>query len=146
MTSPAGIHYFFEDISPFELDNALLSSWIQSTVDEEIRSSIDSINIIFCSDEYLLDINAQYLDHHYYTDIITFPYGEFPLTGELFISAERVSENAKYFGYSFENELNRVIIHGILHLCGQNDKTEEDKKKMREKENYYLQKLEYPTS
>ena len=97
------------------------------------------ITIIFCSDDYLLDKNRAYLNHDYYTDIITFDYSENDVvSGDLFISIDRVKDNANTYGISFDNELKRVVYHGILHLCGYKDKTEKDKKEMREKENYYL--------
>jgi rRNA maturation RNase YbeY len=98
-----------------------------------------AINYIFCSDDYLHQINLTYLGHDTYTDIVTFPYGEFPvISGDLFISTERVRENAETYGQPYTDELQRVMIHGILHLCGQGDKTEEDSKRMRELEQHAL--------
>lgn len=98
--------------------------------------------IILCSDEYLLDINKRFLDHHFYTDIITFDYCEGKVvSGELFISTDRVRENAEKYKIGFLDELNRVIIHGVLHLCGYKDKTEKDIKRMRSKENEKLKML-----
>ena len=82
---------------------------------------------MFCSDDYLLEINKKHLNHDYYTDIITFDYSEKKISGDLLISIDRVKENAKTFSVSFIHELNRVVIHGVLHLCGYNDKTEEEK-------------------
>ena len=106
-------------------------------VSEKFKSG--EIMIIFCSDDYLLDKNRDYLNHDYYTDIITFDYSENDVvSGDLFISIDRVKDNAITYGISFDNELKRVVYHGILHLCGYKDKTEKDKKEMREKENYYL--------
>ena len=106
----------------------------------EIRK-IGNISIIFCSDNYILDINQQFLQHDYFTDIITFDYCEGnTLSGDLFISIDSVRANADFFGTTFENELNRVIVHGILHLIGYDDHTEEEQKTMRSKENYYLEK------
>lgn len=97
------------------------------------------ITVVFCSDDYLLEVNRTYLDHDYYTDIITFDYSDLGiLSGDLFISIDRVKENAQDFSDSFENELKRVVFHGVLHLCGYKDKSEEDEKTMRIKENYYL--------
>lgn len=97
------------------------------------------ITVVFCSDDYLLEVNRTYLDHDYYTDIITFDYSDLGiLSGDLFISIDRVKENAQDFSDSFENELKRVVFHGVLHLCGYKDKSEEDEKIMRIKENYYL--------
>jgi rRNA maturation RNase YbeY len=97
------------------------------------------ITIIFCSDDYLLSVNRTYLNHDYYTDIVTFDYSENTVvSGDLFISIDRVKENANTYSISFDNELKRVVYHGILHLCGYKDKTELEEKEMREKENYYL--------
>ena len=105
----------------------------------EIRS-LGDINIIFCSDNYILDVNMKYLQHDYFTDIITFDYCEQKvLSGDLFISVDSVRENSVYYGTEFEDELNRVIVHGLLHLIGYDDHSEEDVKVMREKENYYLE-------
>ena len=95
--------------------------------------------MIFCSDEYLLDVNRKYLNHDYYTDIITFDYCEGPvLSGDLFISVDSVRENASFYGTEFADELNRVIVHGLLHLIGYDDHAEADIATMRAKENYYL--------
>ena len=97
------------------------------------------MNVIFCSDNYILDINQRYLQHDYFTDIITFDYCEGNvLSGDLFISVDSVRENALYYGTEFEDELNRVIVHGALHLIGYDDHSEEDIAMMRSKENYYL--------
>ena len=106
--------------------------------ESEIRR-IGDITIIFCSDNYILDINRKYLGHDYFTDIITFDYcSGNVLSGDLFISVDSVKENSVEYGTEFEYELNRVIVHGILHLIGYDDHTDEDVKVMREKENYYL--------
>ncbi len=100
------------------------------------------IAIILCSDEYLLDINKKFLSHDYYTDIITFDYTEGKrISGELYISIDRVKENAKQLGVSFPNELHRVMIHGVLHLCGYKDKTRKDREMMRTKEDQKLKML-----
>ena len=105
----------------------------------EIRS-LGDVNIIFCSDNYIPDVNMKYLQHDYFTDIITFDYCEKKvLSGDLFISVDSVRENSVYYGTEFEDELNRVIVHGLLHLIGYDDHSEEDVKVMREKENYYLE-------
>jgi probable rRNA maturation factor len=106
-------------------------------VSEKFKSG--EITIIFCSDDYLLDKNKVYLNHDYYTDIITFDYSENGVvSGDLFISVDRVNDNTKIYNTPFDNELKRVVYHGILHLCGYGDKTEKEKKEMREKENYYI--------
>ena len=98
------------------------------------------IDYIFCSDEYLLDINRNFLHHDFYTDIITFPLHEKgqPAAGEIYISAERVKENAKLYGNTIQNEFLRIIVHGALHLCGYNDKTKKQKMQMTKMENQYL--------
>jgi len=97
------------------------------------------LNYIFCSDEYLLDINKKFLKHDYLTDIITFDLSEQNgVTGEVYISLDRVRDNAKTFDSTFSDECLRVIIHGALHLCGYKDKNKIDKKEMRKKENFYL--------
>ena len=104
----------------------------------EIRK-IGDINIIFCSDPYILDVNIRSLDHHYYTDIITFDYCEGDiLSGDLFISVDTVRDNADYYKTDFDTELSRVIVHGILHLIGYDDHCDEDIAEMRAKENFYL--------
>lgn len=101
---------------------------------------VGEVNYIFCTDPYLLQINQQYLNHDTYTDIITFPYsqkGE-PVSSDIYISIDRVRQNAKDFNTSFTRELHRVIFHGMLHLCGYKDKNKEQTQQMREKEDYYL--------
>jgi rRNA maturation RNase YbeY len=134
------INYFFEEIKEFNT-GIKTTDWISQTIINEGKT-VGEINIIFCNDEYLLKINQEHLTHDYYTDIITFDYSENTLiSGDLFISKDRVEENAEEYKVSFENELNRVIIHGILHLIGYNDKSELEIKEMRTKENYYLDKL-----
>lgn len=119
----------------FQLDNEeLYSQWIQDVIISE-RKELGEINYIFCDDEYLLDINQQYLDHDYYTDVISFDYTENDLiSGDVFISIDRVRENAKDYNVEFEEELKRVIIHGVLHYCGYCDKSEAEEQFMRNKE------------
>ena len=133
------IRYFCEDIR-FTYKNKLANKrWLKMVAGSEIRK-IGDINVIFCSDNYILDVNMKYLQHDYFTDIITFDYCEGKvLSGDLFISVDSVRENSIEFGTDFEEELHRVIVHGVLHLIGYDDHTEEDKKVMRQKENYYLQ-------
>ena len=127
-----------EDIEPFNLDEKKLEKVVQTLVDKESFQEGD-INIIFCSDEFLLNINKEYLQHDYYTDIITFDYCEdIIVSGDLFISTDRVNDNAKEFNTGFEKELFRVIIHGVLHLIGFKDKSPEEKLKMTDKEDEYL--------
>lgn len=118
-----------------------LQSWIKKVITCE-NKEIGEINYIFCSDEYLLERNIKYLNHDTLTDIITFNYcKEKIITSDIMISIDRVKENSTIFDNSFTEELHRVMIHGILHLIGYDDKTEKEKNLMREKENFYLKKL-----
>jgi rRNA maturation RNase YbeY len=121
-------------------DTESFRKWLLDTIIEEDKK-LYQINYIFCDDAYLLDINKKYLDHDDYTDIITFPYQADPIESDIFISLERVDENAKDRNINFMVELKRVMIHGVLHLCGYGDKTESEKNEMRKKEDYYLQKM-----
>ena len=132
------IRYFCEDIR-FTYKNKLANNrWLKMVAGSEIRK-IGDINIIFCSDNYILDVNMKYLQHDYFTDIITFDYCEGKvLSGDLFISVDSVRENSIEFGTDFEEELHRVSVNGVLQLIGYDDHTDEDKKMMRQKENYYL--------
>ena len=132
------VRYYFEDIK-FEYKNKLANNrWLKMVAESEI-CRLGDINIIFCSDPYILNINLQYLSHDYYTDIITFDYSQKPvISGDLFISVDTVRENASFYGAEFAEELHRVIVHGILHLVGYDDHTDEDTAVMRSKENYYL--------
>jgi rRNA maturation RNase YbeY len=119
----------------FQLENEeQYSSWISNVISSENKKEGD-INYIFCDDEYILEINKQYLDHDYYTDIISFDYSVGnELHGDIFISIERVRENAIEFEVTFDEELKRVLAHGVLHYCGYKDKTEEEELLMRSKE------------
>lgn len=110
------------------------SNWIERVIVSEGKK-LEEISYIFCNDDYLLDMNVQYLNHDTYTDVISFDYsiGNI-LQGDIYISTERVKENSQEYGVSFEEELRRVLIHGVLHLCGYKDKTEEEILKMRSKE------------
>ena len=132
------ISFFYE--TEFKLSKP--KSWkekIQKLVELE-GFSIGEVNYIFCDDAYLLKINQDFLQHDYYTDVIGFQYSENgPLIGDIYISIERIEDNAQNNGVSFQNELSRVIIHGILHFMGYKDKTPEDELKMRERENKYLE-------
>ncbi len=105
------------------------------------KKKAGEINFIFCSDKFLLNLNKKFLKHGTLTDIITFQYPQKKLSAEIFISIPRVNENSKKFKTYFEAELKRVMIHGILHLCGYRDKTPKEKKKMRNKEDFYLKQL-----
>lgn len=135
------ITFFSEEID-FQLKTeAAVKSWISEAILSE-KKLVGEINYIFCSDEYLHKMNVEYLNHNTYTDIITFNYCEESfISGDLFISIDRVKENAKTFLKSFENELRRVLIHGVLHLIGYNDKSNEEIKVMRSKEDFYLSLL-----
>lgn len=107
------------------------------------HKQLDELSIVFCSDEYLLNINREHLAHDYYTDIITFDLSasrDQDISGELYISTDRVKENAKQFGSTITQELHRVIFHGLLHLCGYKDKKPKDISMMRDKEAYYLKR------
>ena len=129
------IQFFCEDIE-FELDNeSRYSQWINSIISSH-NFQLENIQYIFCSDEYLLTINKEYLDHDYYTDIITFNMSEenHVIEADIFISIERIRDNSKKLSINFADELKRVMIHGVLHLIGFDDKTEELKNVMRQKE------------
>ena len=118
-----------------------LQKWIKKVITSE-NKEMGEINYIFCSDEYLLERNIKYLDHDTLTDIITFNYCKGKIiTSDIMISIDRVKENSTIFDNPFSEELHRVMIHGILHLIGYDDKTEKEKKLMKEKENFYLKKL-----
>lgn len=138
----AVISYYFENTDFVFKGKTKNGKWLRLVAESEIRR-IGNINIIFCSDDYILDINQRFLSHDYFTDIITFDYceGEF-LSGDLFISVDSVRENAAEYGEDFKRELSRVIVHGILHLIGYDDHSEEEQKEMRAKEDYYLSLLE----
>ncbi|GAA4891574.1 rRNA maturation RNase YbeY [Flaviramulus aquimarinus] len=118
-----------------------ISKWITDTIASE-EYKLEEINYVFCDDDYLHKLNVEFLNHDTLTDIISFDYsiGKI-IQGDIFISIERVEDNAKDFGVSFEKELQRVIIHGVLHYCGYKDKSDEDAKVMRDKENHYLANL-----
>lgn len=112
-----------------------ISDWINSVIISE-KLILGEINYIFCDDEYILNVNQQYLNHDYYTDIISFDYREEEVvSGDIFISIDRVQDNANEYKVSFEEELLRVIIHGILHFCGYKDKSDDEELLMRSKEN-----------
>ena len=132
------IRYFQEDIR-FELKQKRQNNkWLKWVAGSEMRR-LGDVNIIFCSDPYILDVNMHYLQHDYFTDIITFDYCEKDiLSGDLFISIDTVRENALYYQVEFASELDRVMVHGLLHLIGYDDHTEEQQALMRKKEDYYL--------
>ena len=132
------IRFFTEDVNFNFKKKQFTKDWLKFVAGSEMRK-LGNINIIFCSDNYILDVNMKYLQHDYFTDIITFDYCEGDvLSGDLFISVDSVRENSLYYGTAFEQELNRVIVHGLLHLIGYDDHSDEDIKTMRSKEDYYL--------
>ena len=140
------INFFTEEIKFILRDKIPLRKWlIDVAVNEGCK--IEEVNIIFCSDAYLSEHNQRYLKHSTLTDIITFDYSEGKnLSGDIFISIERVCENAIKYKVSENQELKRVIIHGILHLCGYKDKTAADKKQMRKKEDEYMLNITLSTN
>lgn len=138
------IQIFCEDVTVGDLKEDLYTDWLASVCISEGKV-LDEVNLIFCSDEYLLEKNKEFLDHDYFTDIITFDYCvDNQVFGDLFISSDRVQENSSEFGVSFLQELNRVVVHGVLHLCGYKDKTDSEAEVIRSKENFYLNSLNVP--
>lgn len=134
------IDFSFEDAEIPDFDSEFFVLWLSLVVGEE-GFKVGYLSYIFCSDEYLLKVNQDYLQHDYYTDIITFDYTEGDLvSGDMFISVDRVKENAINEKVSFLEELKRVCVHGVLHLLGYKDKSEMDVLEMREKEDYYIKK------
>ena len=120
-----------------------LKKWIKRVVEEQYQLKVGDLTYIFCGDEKILEVNRQYLQHDYYTDIITFDYCEGgKVSGDMFISVETVSSNAEQYNEPYLRELHRVIIHGVLHLCGLKDKSDADAKKMRAAEERALELLE----
>ncbi|MFW6327435.1 MAG: rRNA maturation RNase YbeY [Bacteroidota bacterium] len=137
------IEVFYEEVDFFAIDVQMLEQHAEFLVKNEKRK-LGDVSIIFCSDEYLLRINEEYLNHNYYTDIITFDYTEnFFISGDLFISLDRIRDNALKFQTTFYKELYRVILHGLLHLVGYRDKTDVEQEKMREKEDFYLEGIDF---
>ena len=144
------VYFHSEDTEPPLINTSLIAKLIEKLINKENPNKVGKsgeINIIFCSDKYLLKLNKQYLSRNYYTDVITFDYSGLPrhlcrgeniISGDVFISLDRVRENAKKYSETFLHELYRVIIHGILHLLKYNDTNEEEKKIMTAKENEYL--------
>ena len=132
------INLFFEDVEIPGLDSEFFYSWLSKVCELEGKK-LEEVNLIFTSDDYLLDMNVKHLNHDFYTDIITFDYCEDVLIiGDLFISKDRVEDNARLGGVDFTTELNRVIVHGVLHLIGYKDKYPEDEILMRSKEDWAL--------
>lgn len=135
------INYISENVALPPFKHRTTSAWIK-TVAACYDKKVGDIAYIFCSDERILEVNRQYLGHDYYTDVITFDYSENDtISGDIFISVDTVASNAAERNIEFLDEINRIIIHGILHLCGQDDKTPELRMQMTEKENMALEKL-----
>ncbi len=134
------IHFFNADKKVTLTNRKSLKDFLTTLLYEEGKRELNSLSYIFCSDDFLLGINRQFLQHDFYTDIVTFDLSSdrITLNGEIYISVERVKENAKSIGVSFNKELHRVIFHGALHLCGFNDKTRQQKTIMRQKEDEYI--------
>lgn len=132
---------FNYEIEFASIDEKKVANWLSDAIDEEGFKE-GELNYIFCDDDYLLKLNIQFLDHDTLTDILSFDYtlGKL-INGDIYISIERVKENAEDFAVSFLNELYRVMIHGILHYCGYKDKSEAEVAEMRAKENYYLKQM-----
>ena len=132
------IQFFYENLP--ESVTTDYQKWLEDIILSE-EKKLGEISYIFCDDEYLLKINQDYLQHDYYTDIITFDYVKGKtISGEIFVSLQRVLDNASTLSRDYEEEVRRVLAHGILHLAGYKDKTEEEEKEMRRKEDFYLNK------
>ncbi len=140
------VRFHSEDI-PFALKNKTrVKNWIAYVIRSESRSCGD-INYVFCSDKFLLGLNKEFLRHNTLTDTITFDYSEdSKISGEIFISIPRVQENARKLHVPFDKELQRVIVHGVLHLCGYKDKKAPQRRTMRRRENFYLDAADRPVS
>lgn len=139
MTQSLKVNFFYQDVSFAFASRQNLKLFIEKLFKKE-KYQLQQVNIIFCSDEALLKINRDFLQHDYYTDIITFPLSEqgAPVNAELYISVDRIRDNAAQLGISFKRELHRVVFHGCLHLTGYNDKSSQQIKTIREREDYYL--------
>ncbi len=136
-----GFDFLEEQALPIDFEEAKIIIWLKSVALAEAKI-ISKLQYYFCSDSQLLDLNLQYLQHDTLTDIITFPYDTDPIEAEIYISLDRVMENAKtYSNGDYFLELNRVLVHGLLHMCGYSDHALEEQEIMREKESHYLEKL-----
>lgn len=132
------IEFLSENIALPDINQNLITRWVNAVADS-YNKSLGQLCYVFCDDSYILSINKEYLNHDYYTDIITFDYCDSEtISGDLIISLDTVRSNAKQFDAKFENELNRVIIHGVLHLCGLQDKSEDEALDMRRAEDNAL--------
>lgn len=145
MPSDTSIHFFSESIKFTLRNKTKIRTWLMECSVKE-KKNIGELNYIFCDDKYLRKINKQYLNHDYFTDIITFPATSSNgnlVSGDIFISIDRVKENAVTYNTSFNDELHRVMAHGLLHLCGYGDKSEKEIKMMRKMENKWLRKISH---
>jgi rRNA maturation RNase YbeY len=132
------IYFFAENLVVNGLKKRIVANWLKNAIELETKT-LGTINFIFCSDDDLLVLNKKYLNHDYYTDILSFDYSQNNIvSGDLYISYDRIKDNAKSLNVSTLNELHRVCIHGVLHLCGYLDKAPDDKQLMTFKENFYL--------
>lgn len=134
------VNVFFEDTENLRLDPTFFEKWLTRVCENE-GAVLGDLTLIFCSDEYLLEINRKHLNHDYYTDIITFDYSDTTISGDLFISIDRIRDNAKDLRVEFKTELNRVVVHGVLHLLGYTDKEPAEKKRMTQKEDDALMQI-----
>jgi probable rRNA maturation factor len=131
------INYFFENINSIDISGKI-SPWLSNLVSAE-NKKLGEITYIFADDDYILKVNQDYLKHDFYTDVITFDYVKGKIiSGDIFVSLPRISDNAKMLNKEFEKEFLRVLAHGILHLCGYKDKSEEEISVMRNKEDHYI--------
>ncbi len=135
------ILFFFEEVDPIEFDFETIQNWVHQVIRHHNKEPRE-ISLIFCSDDFILNLNKKYLNHDYFTDILTFNYskGVF-ISGDLFISIDTVRSNAVSFNIEFEDELYRVIVHGILHLLGFDDTSLEQREEMTKLENFWLKEL-----
>jgi len=132
------VHFYFENVHLTLKERGNLKGFINNLIIKEKRK-LNNLNYIFCSDQALLRINRKYLGHNFYTDVVTFDLSSSPkeILADIYISAARIKENAKNLQIPIKEELHRVMFHGLLHLCGYNDKTEQQKKLMRKMEDFY---------
>ncbi len=139
------VRYYTQDCRYDLKQRRIINRWLKESAAAEGFRLAD-VNVIFCSSRHLLAMNNEYLQHNYYTDIITFDYSDLEeakiIAGDLFIDIETVADNAAQYGATPIEEMHRILIHGVMHLCGQGDKSEQDAKDMRAKENLYLSRLE----
>ena len=139
----AAVNFYYADVPSVSLQQKRLVKQFIVSIFQQERVPIKKLDYVFCSDEYLLSINRSFLQHDYYTDIITFNLSEASsVEGEVYISIDRVRENASEHRVSFRRELLRVMFHGVLHLCGYGDKKKREITIMRDKEEYYLRSFE----